>query len=850
MKELESRLWDVLNRVRGHRDISDLKELFISLVFLKYANDVYSENSFNAVEVPKEAKWNYIQGHLNSYDLIDHLEKAFLSIENENFQLQRTLSLFEFSYKFNRNEDSSLIKYIFEGLTDFDVFDKKISFSDLLGSLLVNFANYEGKKGNDFTTPSSVSRLMVELLDVKDGSVIDSACGTGGFFQTIKGYKPKGSFQFYGQEYNLFTLVLAKLRFAFSNEHNIRFGEAANTLNDDQFPDLKADYVIMHPPFNVKSWFNSENQLDLRFKFGLPPKSNANFAWVQHALSHLNDNGKTAILLSNSSLFTVGKEAEIRKNLIEADLIESIITLPSQLFSNTSISASIWVLNKNKSNKGEVLFVDASNVGKMINSSQRLLVDKEILEISNLFKFWQEKDLKYEDKIGFNKSIDVSEIRSENYLLTPGRYVGIEGLDKIDLSRAINLGDVLEYVRPTKLDPDVSCKILSVRDLSSNQDSFFLDSSALDDGPLRPDYRLMGDDILLISRLGNKMKPTYHKSSSDKIAFSSNGIYTFKVDFKQIKLDYLIAELHKDYIQFQLDSYRNGVSMPTIRCQDLLNIKILLPSLKEQKEIVEKERVVRFQSMAKDLGFEKEIAKLKEAQMKDLGSKKHNIMQHLNNVKASADVLTAMMELNNGVLKSDEIIDPRRGVTVENRFLRLQESLNKVIYYVDNITNELKYDDAEIINASKLLKECKERGIQNELFSIEIIVEKATFEGRDPLISISKNDFEEIYNNLLENAIKHGFVDKTKSYIFRIYISYIDDFLEISFMNNGKPFPKGIAEKVLIKGEKAGKTGGTGIGLWKVGEIAKHFGAKLEVYDEPDNDFPVGYKFKFNIERL
>ena len=225
-------------------------------------------------------------------------------------------------------------------------------------------------------------------------------------------------------------------------------------------------------------------------------------------------------------------------------------------------------------------------------------------------------------------------------------------------------------------------------------------------------------------------------------------------------------------------------------------------------------------------------------------------MQHLNNVKASADVLTKMMELNNGILKSDEIIDPKRGINVEKRFLRLQESLSKVIYYVDNITNELKYDESEIINAGKFIKECKERGIQNESFSVEIIIEKATFEGRKPLISISKNDFEEIYNNILENAVTHGYVDKSKSYIFRISIAYIEDYLEIHFMNNGKAFPKGIAEKFDIKGEKAGVTAGTGIGLWKVAEIAKHFNCNLEVFDEPESEFPVGFKFKFNLETV
>ncbi|MEH6536647.1 MAG: N-6 DNA methylase [Psychroserpens sp.] len=855
MREYVSRFWnnrflEVLNNVRGHRDMHDLKELFISLIFLKYANDKFSENEDSSIKVPREAQWNYLYKIISASNFLDFLQIAFSSLEYENYQVENTFSVFDFNNKFKTKEDVELIKSLFYGITDFGFIKESIDFSIIIESLIIDFANNEGKKGNDFTTPLSVSQLMIELLNPARGSILDSACGTGGFFQKVTDNYPKGEFQFYGQEQNQSTLALAKLRFAFNQDDSIQFSEAKSTLTEDQFPNLKVDYIVMHPPFSGRNWLTDQIQYDPRFEYGLPPKSNANFAWIQHALFHLNENGKSAVLLNNSSLATGGKEAEIRKNIIEADLIESIISLPSQLFSNTSIPASIWLLNKNKSNKGEVLFIDASSIGKMINRSQRLLVDKDILEISKLFNSWQENDLRYSEKIGFNKSVDISEIRNTDYLLTPVRYVGIAELDKIDLSKAVNLGDILEYARPTRLDPDVSYKRLSIKDLASNQDSFFLDSSILEKGDFRLDYRLLEDDILLISRLGNKLKPTYHKSSSDKIAFSSTVIFSFKVDFKQIDIDYLIAELHKDYVQFQLDNYRKGTGMSTINRQDLLNVQIFVPPLNEQKEIFEKEREVRFQSVAKDLGFEKEIAKLKEAQMKDLGSKKHNIMQHLNNVKASTDVLITMMELNNGILKSDEVIDPRRGVTVEKRFLRLQESLGKVIYYVDNITNELRYDEAEIIDSVKFIKECKERGLQNDLFSIEIIVEKATFQEQNPLISISKNDFEEIYNNILENAINHGFVNKSKSYIFRISIAYIDDFLEINFVNNGKPFPKGIAENFDVKGEKAGLTAGTGIGLWKVAEIAKHFNCNLEVFDEPESEFPVGFKFQFNLETL
>ncbi len=849
MIDIENKIWGFLNLVRGKREIRDLKELLAALIFLKFANDKLSENSFNSIKIAPKAKWDNLKNDVDNNDFINQLWKAFNIIERENVQLSNVFSSFNFENNFNRKNDSELIAQLFMMISDLDFKNDDFKYSNILSRILNSFAIFDGRKGSEYHTPNSVSRLMVELLNPTQGVLLDSACGVGGFFQKTSDNSPNGTFKFYGQEFNTTTLALAKLRFAFDNSDSICFGEPSDTLTLDQFPNLKADFVITHPPFNVRNYILKEEDNDPRFTFGLPPKSNANFAWIQHLIYHLNSCGKGAILLNNNSLSSIGTEGQIRKKIIDADLVEAIITLPSQLLTNSSIPTSIWLFNKIKVNKGKVLFIEASDLGvKTPHGTQNYLDEKSILEITTLFRSWQENKLDFPHTIGFSNTASLKEIAQNDYILTPGRYVGFEELPGVDLSKAISLGEILEYVRPSGLQSNVRYKRVTIKDLSSNPDAYLLNSDDLSEGELRSNFRLLDNNVLLLSRLGTKIKPTFYASSNKQIAYSSNNIYAFKVNQTKILLEYLVAELHKDYIKFQIEGYRTGTSIPMIRRQDLLNILIIIPSLKEQKEIVEQERQGRFQSLAKDLGFEKEIAKLKEAQMRDLGSKKHNIMQHLNNVKSSADVLTKMMELNNGVLKNDEVIDPRRGITVEKRFLRLQESLEKVIYYVDNITNEVKYDDPEILNPIKFLKECKERGLQNDLFTVEFIVEKETFQGREPLISISKNDLEEIYNNILENAINHGFIDKSKSYVFRISVAYIEGFLEINFENNGKAFPLGIAKKYDVKGEKAGETAGTGIGLWKVAEIAKHFDCKLVVFDEPKSEFPVGFKFLFNLE--
>lgn len=847
---IKDNFWSFFNEVRRSKSIGELREIVISLIFLKHADDEYSSNPFSNINVPEKSQFSVLVENLDNSDLLNYLWDAFDAIEIENYQLRDTLSNFNFRNRFKSKDDFYLIKNLIIKICEFSLLESDISFSNFIGELLSKFALSEGRRGGDINTPDSVSQLMMELLNPEKGIVLDSTCGIGGFFQVIEENYPDNEFQFYGQEYNSSTLVLAKLRFAFNVKNSIEFGEGKSTLSDDQFPKLKADYVIMHPPFNVRTSVNEINENDPRFEYGVSPKGNANMAWIQHANYHLNNYGKAAILLSNGSLNSRGKEAQIRKNLIEADLIESIISLPSQLLTNTSISVSIWLLNKNKLRKKEVLFLDATHLGiKSSNKTQKTLNSESISKIVQVLEGFRNNNF-IQGRINFYSIKSLEDIRKQEYQLNPLRYVTLQDYIGIDLSETVLLANLIEYIKPLQLDATDSIKGVSIKDLSSSPDNYLLDVSVIEKGNFPKNYKLLRDNSLLLARLGNKIKPTFFTSDNGKIGYAANSIFAYKVDDKKVNLDYLIAELHKDYVLKQLNSFRGGSAIQNINKSAIENVRIKLPEPKFQKEIVEKERESRFQSAAKNLGFEKEIEKLKKAQMKDLGSKKHNIMQHLNNVKASSDVLATMMDLNNGVLKADTIIDPKRGVTVEKRFQRLQESLSKVIYYVDNITNELKYEAAEIIDPIKFIKECKERGLQNDLFTIEVIVESDTFQGQKPFISISKNDFEEIYNNILENAMNHGFVDNTKSYIFRISIAYIDNFLEVNFINNGKPFPKGMAEKFDVKGEKAGVTAGTGIGLWKVAEIAKHFDCKLEVLDEPENEFPVGFKFQFNLETL
>lgn len=316
---------------------------------------------------------------------------------------------------------------------------------DILGHVyeyfLGQFALAEGKKGGQYFTPKSIVSLIVEMLEPYQGRVYDPAMGSGGFFvqseKFIKEHGGKlGNLSVYGQESNPTTWRLAAMNMAIRGI-DFNFGkEPANSFTNDQHPDLRADYVMANPPFNIKEWWDGKLEGDARWKYGTPPKSNANFAWVQHMLHHLAPNGSMALLLANGSMSSnTGGEGEIRKNLLEADLVECMVALPGQLFTNTQIPACIWFLTKNKKARadvadrsGKVLFIDARNLGYMKDRVLRDFTAEDTEKISGTFQKWKRDDA-YEDQNGFCASVTLDEIAKHDHALTPGRYVGANDLE-------------------------------------------------------------------------------------------------------------------------------------------------------------------------------------------------------------------------------------------------------------------------------------------------------------------------------------------------------------------------------------------------------------------------------------
>ncbi len=471
-------VWEACNKLRSNISPSDYKYVILGLIFIKQAtiefnkryeavkkedprfiDDIEEYASENIFYLPEQSRWNYILKHSKDPSIAILIDNALDEIEKVNIKLRGAL----FKIYTSLSIDPIRLGEVVEIIENINIKDEEEDFlGRIYEQLLTRFARAEGKGGGEFFTPSSVVKTLVEVLEPYEGKVYDPACGSGGMFiQSANFIKEHGrsldKISIYGQELNSTTWKLARLNIALRKlEANLGATEA-DTFTNDQHVDLKADFVMANPPFNVDSWGQEELLEDRRWKYGVPPKGNANYAWIQHMLYHLNNKGKAGIVLANGSLSTTQKaELEIRKRLINDNKIDAIISLPDKLFLTTQIPVSIWILNNNK-NKEEILFIDAKNVeGNMIDRANRELTEADISKISTTYHNWL-KDKEYKEEKGYTKSIPISEIDQDSYALTPGRYVGIkereddgisfdEKMDKLtsELSNQFNKSHELE----------------------------------------------------------------------------------------------------------------------------------------------------------------------------------------------------------------------------------------------------------------------------------------------------------------------------------------------------------------------------------------------------------------------
>ena len=462
----ETELWAAANALRGNMDAAEYKHVVLGIIFLKYISDAFEERraqleaerdegadpeepdeytGTNVFWVPPDARWHHLQALAREETIGQAVDDAMVAIERDNQSLRDVLPKEYARSALDKRRLGELIDLI----ANIQVGDADARSRDVLGRVyeyfLAQFASEEGKRAGEFYTYRCVVKLLVEMLEPYEGRVYDPCCGSAGMFVQSMAFveahatgngrkrsKPATHVSIYGQESNHTTWRLAKMNLAIRGiDSQIAEGD---TFHNDGHPDLRADFILANPPFNVSDWGSDQLADDKRWVYGVPPKRNANFAWVQHMVHHLAPTGVAGFVLANGSMSSQSSgQGGIRKNLVEANLVDCMIALPDKLFYSTQIPVCLWFLARDRANgkfrdrRGEVLFIDARNEGDMVDRTHRELSDEDIARIADTYHAWRTRAPKtpYQDVLGFCKSATLDDIRAHDHVLTPGRYVGV-----------------------------------------------------------------------------------------------------------------------------------------------------------------------------------------------------------------------------------------------------------------------------------------------------------------------------------------------------------------------------------------------------------------------------------------
>jgi type I restriction enzyme M protein len=801
------------------------KAIVFYTLMLKASSDIFHKRN-----LPEDAKWDVFLSKVSQFKTGDKINKLegveelynnMFSYYYEEGLLNFDKNRVDFGISLGLENVIFTFQLVVQTIGEFQ-FDSPETYAEVFEEFVSQYAFIETKIIGQSTTPATVNKLLIALSGDYN-SLTDMTSGYGGLLHAARLTHKKALL--YGTEINDSIAETSKLRFVF--EPNVTCVNSNSIESPFSFP--KVDVVAMAPPFSVNN--NGFNLNPNNYPFGLPPKNNFNYGWLELALGNLNDNGKAIVLLGQNSLFTSSrKEYEIRKNLIEENLVEAIVTLPGNMFINSGIRSCIWVLNKRKASQ-DILMIDTESLAT-IGSKITSFSDATLKEITQIYNESSEID-----EVSWKTTING--VRANDYSLFPSDYIDI--LKNDELSNPILLSELITSYKLKVHNPIGTLKALSIKDLSVSIDNFNIDINELREKEELKHHVLFTGKALLLATIGDRLKPSFIDTLDQVVAIQKN-VAIYSIHEKRVFVDYLIQELNKEYVNKQVLRLFKGSAIKHINKKDILSLIIDLPDLtSQQKEIVKREKQIRFEKLILESGFEKQLELFKREQEADLSSKRHMLNQEVSSLNSIVEYFSGEFNSHENGIKLDTILDERDGTTMQILLNSLAETVKVISNQVNLLSNKVAPTNKEVFDVKLFLKKIVKRESNKAFRMTEFYDEEIT----NTITRIDKEQFRNVFKCVLNNAKRHGFVEAAKSHIFKITMKDNGDYISLLLENNGLPLPKGVTKQSYsTKSIKAGKTGNTGIGGWHVAEFAKSNNLEWDLINSPEEEFKVGVKFK------
>jgi type I restriction enzyme M protein len=768
-----------------------------------------------------------------SAEIIDGKDRLFSSL-NERLKISNTelanqyQSVLEiFKPSIQRLSDAGL-KDVFKKITAINRQVLTDNFTFIFNSILFRISQSQGRFAGEFIQSVELTRLMCNLADLKkNASVFNPFSGIASFNIFINQDQ-----NYFGQELNQKTWAIGKLRLlAYGRIENSRYDNDDSIYN---WPNKsnKFDLIISFPPIGLD--IRSKN---IRGEF-IHTYRRVEQLLIERSIENLTASGKVITIVPLSFLQRSNGEEHILSNLIDKDLIETIILLPGGLLANTGIPIAILILNKAKKLPGKVKFVDAKQFVISKGGREKVLDD---YALDSYIRSHKEDD-------SIIRFVDNVQIRNNDYNLSVPRYFRKE----ID---GVRLGDILEHIKGKKVELPERGKLIRIRDLKDDKVDFSLSASNIEDCELkRIDIQAITESCLLLAMRWKTLKPTLFELN-DVPVFKGYDIFSFKINESLVDKAYLIHELHADYVLEQIDAVRGGATIPFISKDDLLNVIIKLPSLHEQKAKVEGAIQALIQAKQDELKLQKEILGIKEDTFNEFASIKHTFRQYLGALKSNVSGTRKFLIKKNGMpISLDDIYSTKLNQTFSDHLMSIEDTITALSKLLETDKESLNSSKVECLNLIDLVKGAHKL-FHQDTFEFELEIDKNSFGSNEkdinPLIDINKEDFSKLFSNIVSNAINHGFKN-TKGNIIRSLISYDTAkescLLEVS--NNGIPIPEKFSfQHLTTRGEKTTDSKGTGIGGADIKDIVAKYNGEFGLIKDVDSPFPVTYKISFPISK-